>query len=102
MSAFTSSSLVLVTGANGHVAQHVVDQLLAHPAQPRVRATVRSASASNSLKTYWASQTKEGRLEVLVVPDIVGDGAFDEAVHGMSLYLTLVSALLNMPLLTQA
>jgi uncharacterized protein YbjT (DUF2867 family) len=83
MASFTAESLILVTGANGHVAQHVVDQALRHPAKPRVRATVRSSSSAESLKVHWESYVKEGRLDVVIVPDITTDGAFDQAIQGL-------------------
>ncbi|KAF7986860.1 hypothetical protein HWV62_12588 [Athelia sp. TMB] len=80
---YTQSDLVLVTGANGHVAQHVVDQLLALPGGPRVRATVRSAGTAATITQFYQDKPHAvGRLEVVVVPDIVVPGAFDEAVKG--------------------
>ncbi|KAF7965729.1 hypothetical protein HWV62_42040 [Athelia sp. TMB] len=80
---YTKSDLVLVTGANGHVAQHVVDQLLALPAGPRVRATVRAAGTAATITQFYQDKPHAaGRLEVVVVPDIVVPGAFDEAVKG--------------------
>jgi uncharacterized protein YbjT (DUF2867 family) len=79
---YKQSDLVLVTGANGHVAQHVVDQLLALPAGPRVRATVRSeATAKHITSFYEGNLSARGRLEVVVIPDIVKPGAFDDAVN---------------------
>lgn len=89
MASFTSDSLILVTGANVHVAQHVVDQALRHPARPRIRATVRSAASVDVIKSYWAEYVNEGRLEVVRVPDITADGAFDDAVKGSPSKLSL-------------
>ena len=80
---YSPSDLVLVTGANGHVAQHVVDQLLALPNGPRVRATVRTDATAKQLSSYYEGKpSASGKLEVVVIPDIVKPGAFDAAVKG--------------------
>lgn len=84
MEDFTKDSLVLVTGANGHVAQHVVSQLLSRSAEhrPRVRATVRSEASTAGLKNVFGNQISSGELEIIYVSDIAQPGAFDEAVKG--------------------
>lgn len=82
MSTFTSSDLVLVTGANGHVAQHLICQLLA--LSPRVRGTVRSTDKVNQFKEVFPKEHETGRLEIVVVPEITVDGAFDAAIKGTS------------------
>jgi uncharacterized protein YbjT (DUF2867 family) len=83
MNTYNHSDLVLVTGANGHVAQHVVDQLLTLPDGPRVRATVRSdVIAKQIAKFYEGRISAKDKLEVVVVPNIVKHGAFDDAVKG--------------------
>lgn len=51
-----SPDLVLVTGANGHVAQHIVDQALDDPNGPRVRGTVRSAATRDSILQHYRQQ----------------------------------------------
>lgn len=86
MEPFIPSSVVLVTGANGHLAQHVVAQLLALPEsqRPRVRATVRSESSAAGLKSFFASQISSGALEIAYVSDIASPGSFDEAVKGVT------------------
>lgn len=83
---FTPASLVLVTGANGHVAQHVLSQLLARPAaqRPRIRASVRSASSAKALEMLFSEHTTAGALELIQVPDISVPGAFDAAVLGVT------------------
>jgi uncharacterized protein YbjT (DUF2867 family) len=81
--AYNQSDLVLVTGANGHVAQHVVDQLLSLPAGPRVRATVRSDATAKQIVAFYGDRASaHGRLDVVAIPDIVKSGAFDDAVKG--------------------
>ncbi|EXJ86847.1 hypothetical protein A1O3_03801 [Capronia epimyces CBS 606.96] len=81
---FTPSSLVLVTGANGHVAQHVVSQLLSRPVanRPRIRATVRSASSEAGLATVFSQEIASGALQIVRVPDIAAADAFDSAIVG--------------------
>ena len=85
MNSYNHSDLVLVTGANGHVAQHVVDQLLTFPDGPRVRATVRSDTTAKQIAKFYEDRiSAKDKLEVVVVPDIVKCGAFDDAVKGGS------------------
>jgi nucleoside-diphosphate-sugar epimerase len=80
MSALPKGSLVLVTGANGWIASHVIDQLL--QAGYNVRGSVREDSKAAWLKEYVADKYGAGKFEVVVVPDMSIDGAFDEAVKG--------------------
>ncbi|GAA5883895.1 hypothetical protein JCM16303_007442 [Sporobolomyces ruberrimus] len=74
--ALPKGSLVLVTGANGFVASHVVEQLLLHGY--RVRGTARSASKLDILKKRW-DEKYPGHFEVAEVKDICAEKAFDEA-----------------------
>ncbi len=80
MSALPKGSLVLVTGANGWIASHVVDQLL--QAGFNVRGTSRDASKAEWLQDYVAETYGTQRFEVAVVPDMSVEGAFDDAVKG--------------------
>ncbi|EEU34686.1 uncharacterized protein NECHADRAFT_44664 [Fusarium vanettenii 77-13-4] len=78
-----SGSLVLVTGATGFVASHVTRQLLERGY--RVRGTVRElAQASWLIDNHFKSYSESGHLELIEVPDLVADGAFNEAVKGVS------------------
>jgi NADPH-dependent methylglyoxal reductase len=81
-SSFSSADLVLVTGANGHVASHVVDQLWGSPTGIRVRATVRSPNALEKVEGLYPHHVKSGRLQVVRVLDMTAKGAFDQAVQG--------------------
>jgi nucleoside-diphosphate-sugar epimerase len=82
---YNNSDLVLVTGANGHVAQHVVDQLIDLPSGPRIRATVRSAATAQQIKSFYEGKgSAKGRLDIVIIPDIVKPGAFDDAVRGVT------------------
>lgn len=80
------SSIILVTGANGHVAQHIISQLLSLPEneRPRIRATVRSDASAAGLKSAFPSHIASGTLEFAYIPEIAAPGAFDEAVNGVT------------------
>jgi nucleoside-diphosphate-sugar epimerase len=61
-----TNAKVLVTGANGYIAMHVVDQLL--KAGYTVRGTVRSTRKIEHLRKTFA--THGNKLEIVVVDDI--------------------------------
>ncbi|KAI8716136.1 Epimerase domain-containing protein [Fusarium sp. LHS14.1] len=76
-------SLVLVTGATGFVASHVTRQLLERGY--RVRGTVRDlAQASWLIDDHFKWFSESGHLELVEAPNLVADGAFNEAVKGVS------------------
>lgn len=75
--AFQPSDIVLVTGANGHATQHVVDHLLALPNGPRVRATVRSESSAFQQESFFSKAISSERLSVVRIPDLITPSAFD-------------------------
>jgi uncharacterized protein YbjT (DUF2867 family) len=77
-----ASSLVLVTGANGLIASHAADQLLA--AGYRVRGAVRSLSRSAYLEPLYAARHGPGRFALVAVPDVTVPGAWDDAVRGVA------------------
>ncbi|KAK2023390.1 NAD dependent epimerase/dehydratase [Colletotrichum zoysiae] len=68
---------VLVTGANGFIAQHILDQFLA--AGHSVRAVVRSESSASKVRKTFASYIASSQLDVALVPDMTAPGAFDAA-----------------------
>lgn len=70
---------VLVTGASGFVATHIVEQLLA--GGYRVRGTVRNPEKSRQ-QGYLTSLGGAGERLELVAADLLTEGAFDEAVRG--------------------
>ncbi|TGO58120.1 hypothetical protein BCON_0058g00020 [Botryotinia convoluta] len=80
--AIPKDSTVLVTGINGYIGSHVADQLL--KAGYRVRGTTRDASKMKNLLDLWEEQYGKNRVEVAVVPNMAEDGAFDEAVKGVT------------------
>ncbi|KAK5121073.1 hypothetical protein LTR85_005557 [Meristemomyces frigidus] len=82
MSTIPKGSTVLVTGVNGFIASHVADQFLA--AGYNVRGTVRSKSKADWLYERFDKLYGKGKFECVEVPDMVQEGAFDEAVKGVS------------------
>lgn len=75
-------SLVLVTGANGLVGSHVVDQFLA--AGYRVRGTVRSTTKSGWLQKFFNDRYTSGRFELAEVPDLNASNAYDQAIKDVA------------------
>jgi len=87
MPTVTPGSKILVTGANGFIPVWVIQKLLEKGYS--VRGTVRSASKGTYLEDYFKSYGS--KLELVVVPDIVKDGAFDESVKDVDAILHLAS-----------
>ncbi|TPX33579.1 hypothetical protein SmJEL517_g03563 [Synchytrium microbalum] len=79
--------LVLVTGANGFIAAHCVQQLLEKGYS--VRGTVRSAAKGTHLTNLFAKYGD--KFSVVVVDDITKDGAFDSAVKDCDFILHVAS-----------
>ncbi|KAL2862638.1 aldehyde reductase II [Aspergillus lucknowensis] len=75
-------SRILVTGANGFIASHVVDQLLG--AGWDVRGTVRDKSRTEWLNALFDEKYGPGRFETVQVPDLSLPDAFEDAVKGVS------------------
>jgi nucleoside-diphosphate-sugar epimerase len=76
----TTKGTVLITGANGYIASVTVGAFL--DAGYSVRGTVRSLKSAQGLLKSLQSQVDAERLEIVEVPDITVEGAFDEAVKG--------------------
>lgn len=72
----STSHRVLLTGANGYIAQHILSQLL--EAGHYIRAIVRSQSKIETLKKSFGKYADTPQLDFGVVPDITTPGAFDE------------------------
>ncbi|KAF4959120.1 hypothetical protein FSARC_10833 [Fusarium sarcochroum] len=85
-------SWVLVTGATGFLAGHVIRQLLERGY--KVRGTVRDqAKASWLIEDHFQSYTNSGHFELATVPDLAVSGAFDEAAKGVSAIAHIASVL---------
>ncbi|GAA5826609.1 hypothetical protein JCM5353_004988 [Sporobolomyces roseus] len=93
-SVLPQDSLVLVTGANGYIGSHIVEQLLAFGF--RVRGAVRSASKVSGLQERWESKFP-GKFEVVEVPDFAVDGAYDEAAKGVDAIAHVASSMIPSP-----
>ncbi|KAK0707198.1 hypothetical protein B0T21DRAFT_352992 [Apiosordaria backusii] len=84
---------VLITGINGYIAAHTAARFL--QAGFNVRGTVRNKTSPNveSLLRALSSPEKTGggKVEIVEVPDITVDGAFDDAVQGVHAIAHLAS-----------
>ncbi|RAH84652.1 NAD(P)-binding protein [Aspergillus japonicus CBS 114.51] len=72
---------ILVTGASGFVASHVIQRFL--DAGYDIRGTVRSASSAETVKSRYPPEYVD-RLSFAIVPDMAAPGAFDKAVQNVS------------------
>ncbi|KAH8802452.1 hypothetical protein F5884DRAFT_471759 [Xylogone sp. PMI_703] len=77
-----SSQTVLVTGASGFVASHIIAAFL--KAGYNVRGTLRSPSAIPSILAAQGLDEQSNRLTFSIVTDMTAPHAFDEAVKGVS------------------
>lgn len=81
-----AGSWILVTGANGFLASHVILQFLNRGF--RVRGTVRNVGQSAwLLQGHFKPFAENGALELVAVPDLSVPGAFDAAVKGVAAIL---------------
>ncbi|THG94218.1 hypothetical protein EW026_g7207 [Hermanssonia centrifuga] len=80
MPAAPAESKVLVTGANGFIAIWVIRTLLGQDFH--VRGTIRSSAKGAHLEEVFKAYGD--KLELVVVPDMEKEGAFDEAVKGVT------------------
>lgn len=76
-----SNPLVLLTGPNGFVGAHVLDELLKN--NYRVRGTVRSLSKATFLQAKYSQACSNQDLTFVEIPDIQASGALDEAAQGV-------------------
>lgn len=84
--AIPPGSRVLVTGASGFLASHVTLQFLKRGFQ--VRGTVRDVDKSSwLLEGPFKPYADSGALELVAVPNLGSDGAYDEAVTGVAAIL---------------
>ncbi|CAF9942997.1 MAG: hypothetical protein ALECFALPRED_010368 [Alectoria fallacina] len=88
-----AGELILVTGATGHLGYRTV--VLALEAGYSVRAAVRSqAKAETILAAPSIKALAPGsKLDFVIVPDILADGAYDDAVKGVKGILHIASPL---------
>lgn len=90
-SAPDASSLVLVTGASGFIAQHTIVRLL--EAGYRVRGTLRSLTKADAVRATIAAHTAPGDRLELVAADLMKDEGWQDAVQGCRFVLHIASPL---------
>ena len=88
--AIPKGSLILVTGATGYVASHIVNEFLA--LGYKVRGAARNEEKAARTHKLWAKYGSSN-YETVIVPDMSVDGAFDEAVNGVSAVVHVASVL---------
>jgi len=74
-------STVLVTGANGFIGSHIIDQIL--KLGYNVRGTVRDPKKNAWVQEYFDKKHGTGRFSLVQVTDFTKPGCFDEAVKGV-------------------
>ena len=79
---------VFVTGANGLVGSHVIDQLL--KLGYNVRGSVRDTAKVKWLSDYFDAKYKNVKLELVSVPDMVAEGCYDGVVDGKASLITVL------------
>jgi nucleoside-diphosphate-sugar epimerase len=80
-SAIPEGSVVLITAANGYVGSAISDYFLQKGL--KVRGAVRSIERSAWVQAYF-DERYPGQYELVQVPEMTTDGAYDEAVKGVS------------------
>lgn len=85
-------SLVLITGVTGHVAAHTVKQFLERGY--RVRGTVRNLHDAAWLnEDVFKAFSERGFLDLVLVPDLGANDAFNQAIRGASAIVHIASIL---------
>ncbi|KAF4460440.1 hypothetical protein FALBO_12779 [Fusarium albosuccineum] len=87
--AVRQGSLVLVTGANGFLGSHTVDQFLEYGY--RVKGTVRNIEKNGWLVKFFNNKYGSGRFELVEVPDMTVETAFDEVIKGVTIFAHIAS-----------
>src|SRR5579862_2761661 len=79
---------VLLTGGNGFIGAHILDQLLARGVS--VRCVVRSQEKAEQVRADHGGGGGGDALDFFVAPDITAAGAFDEAVKSERPFDTVI------------
>ncbi|KAM0720638.1 hypothetical protein Q7P37_004775 [Cladosporium fusiforme] len=96
MTTIQKGDTVLVTGATGYIGGHVVEELIA--AGYKVRGTSRNHTKAQFLVDYIEKKFGGGKLELVDVPEMAAENAYDEAVQGVSGIVHLASAVTLSPI----
>jgi uncharacterized protein YbjT (DUF2867 family) len=75
-------SLILLSGATAFLAGHIANQFLKDGY--RIRGTVRSLGKIQWFQDFCDANYGKGRFEAVEVKDMAVEGAFDEAIKGVS------------------
>jgi nucleoside-diphosphate-sugar epimerase len=89
MTTIEKGDLVLVTGVSGYIGSHVAEELVA--AGYNVRGTSRTSTKAQWLVDYLDKKFGSGKIEIVEVPDMIKEGAYDDAVIGVSGVVHLAS-----------
>ncbi|MBE3047936.1 NAD-dependent epimerase/dehydratase family protein [Candidatus Bathyarchaeota archaeon] len=73
-------SVVVISGVSGFIGSHIADQVLA--AGFKVRGTTRSAQRTAWAADYFKEKYGNDSFELVEVPTMEADNAFDEVVVG--------------------
>jgi nucleoside-diphosphate-sugar epimerase len=79
------ANILEVTGGSGHLGFRVLVSTL--EAGYKVRAAVRSEAKASAIKAASSVRRYLDSLEFIIVPDILADGAYDDAVKGVTYIL---------------
>ncbi|MAU10355.1 MAG: hypothetical protein CL607_11075 [Anaerolineaceae bacterium] len=85
----TIQSRILVTGASGYIAMHVVQHLLQQGYA--VRGTLRSTKHEARLRSIFAKDIKDDRQLDFVTADLMQDAGWDEAMQGLEYVMHVAS-----------
>lgn len=87
--AIPKGSTVLVTGVNGFIGSHVADQFL--QLGFKVRGTARDVQKYTWMKDLFTKNYGESQFELVAVPDITVEGAFEAAAKNVSAVVHVAS-----------
>ncbi|KAB2574784.1 NAD-dependent epimerase/dehydratase [Lasiodiplodia theobromae] len=87
--AIPKGSTVLVTGVNGLIGSHVADKFL--QSGYKVRGTVRDTKKNAWMSEFFDEKYGKGNFELVSVPDMAVEGAFDEAKKGVAAFVHVAS-----------
>lgn len=86
--AVPKGSTVLITGVNGFIASNVADQFLKFGY--KVRGTTRDVQKNAWIVNLFDRKYGPGKMELVSLPDVEADGAYDEVVKGIDRYYYLL------------
>jgi nucleoside-diphosphate-sugar epimerase len=78
--ALAPGTTIFVTGINGLIGSHIVDNLLTRGYN--VRGVVRDVEKTKWLKEYFDNKYKDAKFEMVAVPDMTIEGCYDDHVEG--------------------